>query len=130
MTPSHWGGGGCREYSPVFFLKDLCHGERVLSHIEAKLFILYGRFDTQTSFFVAYDVNGTGMILTLNVAFPYHKILICLIYDCGISQESSLVFAVETVQIIYFDCRGSSTSPLHLSCFHDASRFHMYIPNI
>ena len=31
-----------------FLKKHLCQVERILSHIEAKLFILYGRFDTQT----------------------------------------------------------------------------------
>ena len=42
-----WEHKGVREVSPGL-KKNLCHGERILSHIEAKLFILYGRFDTQT----------------------------------------------------------------------------------
>ena len=44
-------GGSIRgsERTPLdFFLKNLCHRERIISHIEAKLFILYGRFDTLT----------------------------------------------------------------------------------
>ena len=50
-----WGGvdplslGGSERGLPWIVLKDLCHGERILSNIEAKLSILYGRFDTQTT---------------------------------------------------------------------------------
>ena len=78
---------------PWILFKNLCHGERFLSHIEAKLFILYDRFQHSNIFIIAHDVNGTGMHLTL-IVFLVIRCVICLIYDFYTSQESSLVFAV------------------------------------
>ena len=60
---------GVREDSPWI----LCRGECILSHYEAR-FIRYPRFNRHSNtFIVAFDVNGTGMLLTLIVTSPCHK---------------------------------------------------------